>query len=450
MRKLLLLLILPSILFAQMEGKLGSMLTIKQAEAVKQPAGMVYRVSKATEYTQTLQDSAHFYRGEYDKGTFQTIISAGAPLCYEDSGKMKKIDLSEKQAKSKGYQKGYQVARSFVELDSLGGMRYEKDGLSFEVKPLFKGIKAVFEPQPSQMKATYHLEESDSDSLAWALTDPHGLAARKIPPFTAVDEAGQPVALIETRTATSLSVRIKGGKYITWPVAIDPTIIDSIAKPTSVAIARYGAATWLESRNSTTGNEVHTLPTFGARTVGALSSDKETKRAFLAFPLNLLDVATSVDSARLYIHTDGAAPYGDSCIVSVIKGTFAGGAYDVAWFNDFVGWSASGVYSITPLDSTRLKFYIADTEGWKSVLLTKNGCDSVKTYMGVDTLRLVLLCRQDIAGSASYREDVQGYKSPYLSIFYNSEPATGWSKKVSGIVPSKINGIVPSKVLGIQ
>jgi len=365
----MLLILLPGLLWAQTESKLGSMLTVKQTETVTQPAGTIDRVSKRT------LNSLAFEKDSIGSGQFQTVISPGAPLCWDSAGKKVKIDLSEKQAKTKGFQKAVQIGPSFIEYDSLCNLHYEKGGLSFEVKPLFKGVKAVFEPLPTMIKATYFLEKDGPDSLAWTLTDPHGLAERKIPAFTARDAAGKAVALIETRTAGSLSVRLKSVEGVSWPVAIDPTIQDtSDVYATNSRYFDISNATWATAHDitSSTANALAAGLQAGAWYSGG---NYAIRRSALLWPLTGISGAT-VDSAYFYSSIQAGYPADDSVRVVFVEGTFSGAPAD-GWVNDYstTEWTERAKV----LEGAGEAYTVANAAGRAAILAALG--DTLRTFM---------------------------------------------------------------------
>jgi hypothetical protein len=326
-------------------------------------------------------------------------------------------------------------------------MRYEKGGLSLEVKPLFKGINMTFEPQPTMMKATYYLEQDGPDSLAWSLIDPYGLAVRKIPPFRAIDAVGKSVALIERRTATNLSVKIKDNKDVAWPVAIDPTVYDTILAASSGKLTST-ITPWINARNATNAN----LATAYASDLPVGSGGTYNNRMALTFPTSAMSGATAIDSVRLYLKSNGSVPSSDSSQTYVAFGYFKGASLATTGYNDFIGWASSGAYTFTAATATPFVWYPADGDAYKSQLFTAAAGDTLLAKITTgDSLRLMLMSGGDKAAS-NYANDyfLTSAGKPYLAVFYGTEGVSGWSKKVNGIVPSKVNGIVPTKVLGIQ
>ncbi len=410
MRKLILILLIPGLLLAQTEKRVGSLLTIKQAETVKQPARTIERVSKRT------LNSLTFEKDSVGSGAFNTIVSPSAPLCWDSAGKMMKIDLSERVAKTKGFQKAVKIASSFIEYDSLGNMRYEKGGLSFEVSPLFRGVKMVFEPQPSRMKATYFMEEKGPDSLAWTLKDPYGIAGRKIERFTARDAAGELVDLIETRTATSLSVRIKSTKGVTWPVAIDPTIQDTVI--TAGAYVSINA-TYTTARNATSA-DFYAGEKAGAELYGG---NYRIFREPLKFSLSHLPEGARFDSAKVnFVRSSTADPKADTVTVILAAGTFYGVQAD-GWFNDVSGWTETGAYSLREYyDAPYIRFWNGLAKGTYTATLNDTALvDLALAANSGDSVRVMIMDKRDRDNVAPPSGQVRGgWSNIYLTIFYNT------------------------------
>lgn len=372
MRKLILLLLIPGLLWAQVEKKISSTLTVRQSfEAVKQEPGTIRSVQLGTANSMT------FYLGKVGSKQRITVISPGQPLNYDSAGtgKWVPIDLSEKPARTKGFQKAVQIGPSFIEYDSLGNMRYEKGELSFEVKPLFKGVSVVFEPMPTMMKATYFIEEKGPDSLSWALTDPHRLAARKIPPFTALDAAGKPVALIETRTATSLSVRIKDRTGITWPVAIDPTVRDtSDVYTTNSRYFDISNANWATAHGvtSSTANALSVGLQAGA---WYYNGNYTIRRSALVWPLTGIS-GSVVDSAYFTSSIQAGYPIDDSVRVVFVEGTFSGAPAD-SWVNDYT--TTEWTERSKVLEGASVAYSVANSAGRAAILAALG--DTLRTFM---------------------------------------------------------------------
>ena len=441
---LLILFLLPALLWAQTETKIGSLLTVKAAETAKTetPLHMVKRVSKLTDRATVYQDSAHFARKEYDKGHFMAEL-ASAPVRWNDNETLRDYDLSIKEAVTKGYQKLVRLGPSTVELDSLGNMRYEKGGSWFEVRPLFKGIKATFEPQPTKMKATYFI---DNDmALTWKLTDPHRMAARKIPAFTALDAARKPIELVETRTDTSLSVRVKDAKGVTWPVAIDPTIQDT-------AVAASGTApsfkdSWINSRNSEYSRPSHTSAwSDNSGSVVGRGGTQEWRWLFVFNLAGTMPEGSVVDSAYFNVNF-GATTTSDSCVFYAVKGNWgAKSAVDTTRFNNFDGWQASGSYADGVFNYvTPLKFTGASGTGWYAMQLTAAATDTLEMH-SADTLRFMCVTHETIYGSAGGGSNNiiaqgSGASFPVLSVYYHTGGPPGVST-LADMDTLKVNGSV--------
>jgi hypothetical protein len=435
---LLLLLLLPGLTLAQSDKKLGGNLTIKAAETAEQPAETIWRVSKSSPNTMIFQDKAS-WDGLTKDTVWTAIISPGDPLCWDSAGKMVKIDLSERAAKTKGYQKAVKIAGSFIEYDSIGNIRYEKGGQTLGIKPAFTGVKMEFAPQATQMKAIYYIDKDIT--LAWKLTDPHHMAARKLPAFTARDAAGKPVELVETRTDTSLSVALKSTEGVIWPVAIDPTVQDTVFNTKSGSIEAYSLATFSENRdatNATAGSEQMwtTGKTLRSGTNGA--GGKWVTRTYLTFTMPTI-TATTIDSARFFVRVAGWGQTYDSLSVFGAWGLWSGNL-STTWFSQFQGRVAGGAHtSVNPLASLIHVSLLtsADSLAWKSALFTAAALDTIKDKSdgaGDDTLRFALIGRPDMYNSCITAQQAGWYAEslPYIVIYYR----TGTTPFVSTLADS--------------
>lgn len=423
MRQLLLivLLLLPGLLWAQPNTKIGSLLTVKRSEAVKQPLKTIFRPSKSSSNTMIFQDKAS-WDGLTKDTTWTAIISPGAPLCWDSAGIMVKIDPSEKQAKTKGYQNAVKIGPSFIEYDSLGNIRYEKGGQVLGIKPAFTGVKMEFEAQATQMKATYYIDKDII--LSWKLIDPYQMAARKIAAFTALDADNKTVALIEERTDTSLSVRIKDSKGVTWPVAIDPTIQDTALNTRSTVNMYATNATYNTARDAAVAAGLELFS--AASPVIGPQAGFYVHRVALTFPLSI-PLATAIDTAYLYVKQEGI--YAEvNVVVSAVTGTFSGDTA-AGWFNDFHGWSGSDVHTPAYLASN-ITFIDASVDTVHQFVFTAAGRDTLLAHKS-DSLRIMMLAGKDISRtSPTGTNDVTALEityTPWLYIVYSSGNPPGAS-----------------------
>lgn len=401
-------------------------------EKVTAPVGFVEDATKRGRFSKVFKNQADTTR--------RVAIIGVEPIHYPDSlGVMREYDFNAAPDTSTGYTNAVQVGRFRVEYSPSGKVRYLRKKAMIQFTPAFDttqvGVEFIIDQRG--LKSNYTLDKTSPNRLVWGfdysanfekegtkgkgrLKDAANIVRGEMQELVAWDANRTPVPLTVTFTDDSLIV-VADTNGVEWPVVIDPSITDSslIVRSASGALQQTTVTTWAAIRDSLNASEVDDMPLFPyMRHLGVLSTQPENIRFALTLLTGEQISASLMDSARLYFYTDGVAPYGDSAIVAVVKGTFTGSTLNKSWYNDFVGWAASSVYSVTRLDSTYLKFYPADGAGYKSTLLNRRGLDTLQAYLGVDTLRLMLLEIQDIARSAAIRADVQSLKSPYLAVFY--------------------------------
>ena len=115
--KLLVLLLLPFSLWADK-------VQVTKDAPVDHPAHTFERPTMRTTEALFFQDSLHFAQGKYKEGNFLLVVQPGGRLNYDSAGVMKKIDLTERTAKTAGYEKRVNVGPSVFEYDSTGRIRY--------------------------------------------------------------------------------------------------------------------------------------------------------------------------------------------------------------------------------------------------------------------------------------------------------------------------------------
>lgn len=441
MKRLLLFLLLPGLVLAQTDTKVGSLLTVKTTEVPQSehPEKMIKRVSLSKDRETVYQDSLHFAKKLYKEGVFKVEMSS-TPLRWKDTdGTYKDYDLTIKEAITAKYQKRVEFGPSMVELDSLLNLRYEKRGTWFEAKPLFKGIRATFEPSIYQVKATYWLTEEKQSSLSWRIVDPFGIAQKKIKPFTAVDANGDSVTLVTTWTDTSLTVAIKDITGIVWPVELDPTVIDSTTQgvaSTDQATALYVYGSWTKRHKSPGTGEGG----YDQAMTGTVAGSYYTWRAFYKLYFDSLLVVGNVDSAKIRINKGGLQGSSGTPLLTPVLGTFTG-PRDLGWFNDFYGWTADTLvnYSVVRL-------------GPDSMLVNTNynvpsvGKDSLRVFMNRnDTIPFVVLDTRDIYAASPSTSGETAFTTILLSVYFSAPIAPKatvakdsilWAIRLIGVVDS--------------
>jgi hypothetical protein len=424
-RVALFFLLVPVLLWAQTDINIGSLVTVKVAETVKQPAGTIDRVSKRT------LNSLTFEKDSIGSGKFQTIISSGDPLCYDSAGKMVKIDLSERPAKTPGYQRRYQFGPSTVEIDSSHSVRYEKNGSVFEVIPnaATAGIKKEIEFSATRMKETLIVDAKDPRHLGWQIKGDIETARRKIEPFTAWDASGKPVKISGKWDGDSLTVDLPEGKI--W---LDPTINDT-ASTTASGFTPGIAGSWTDARNVTGGNTSYTQGWVSGGLIGR--AEAQNWRAIFLFALNN-PLGINVDSVRFYYESGGTVS-SDSCLLYLVRGTYTSTtATDTSRYNDISGWQASGTYAVFNFLAAPIKFVNGQAAGWYSALFSAEGCDTLAAH-NADSLRTFITTHEDITGAAgggSNNYVSNTAKLPYLVIYYTLLNPPGVSTQSDSLRPA--------------
>jgi hypothetical protein len=245
----------------------------------------------------------------------------------------------------------------------------------------------------------------------------------KMPWPRAADANGDTIHVSRTATASTISYKIST-VGMAFPITIDPTVNDTALGTASAQLVAACAA-WTNSRDSINASTV-TADNWNALHPGVNNGNSgvySTIRSALTFPMQSLPAPGTVDSALIYISTDGTRPLNDSTIIYIAKGTFTSPTPAAGWFKQFVGWTSGSAHTFTPLDSTHIAFLIADGATVKSTYFNRGGLDTLKNHMGVDSLRLMLIEKKDyLRTTASWENEnhglVQG-AAPYLKIYYN-------------------------------
>ena len=422
MRKLLMLLLLPSLLWA-------GTVTVKKAEKIQQPAGTIDRVSKRT------ANGKVFEFDHIGSGRFVSVISI-EPMHYLDStGVYRDYEFDSEPDTVAGFTV-VRTGKFDVAYDSTGRIRWQKKDALLTISPAFSrtNVDINFNINRRGLKAEYVLKNASAPSvLKWLVTandtveDAGGGKGKgnlkkaskvmgQIAEFTAKDATGKVVSLSAIYKRDSLIVTLDTAGVI-YPITVDPTIQDTIIAAQSGDVYVTSGANWLASRNTADG---------GTATAGEYFAGRQgvnAYRSFFNFSLKEYSVAI-VDSVRLYFLVKGKTNIaaGDSVNFRPVIGTFGSTAPATAWFNDFHGWAASGAYGVTNLTTNYFKAAEGDS-AWKSELFTAAACDSVETYLATDTLKMAVLAVDDISGdSASFHGQSNALAHlytypPYLVIY---------------------------------
>ena len=427
---LIIFLLFPALSFGQTKTTLGSKLTVVTPEPVKQPAGTIRSVSMGTETSIT------YYNGPVGAKSRIVVINP-EPLQYKGiDGKYTPFDLTEKPAVTAGYKKRVVMGLSVFEYDSTGRQRYEKQGSWFETAPLFTGIETNFVFSTTQQKVYYTLTDKSPRRMAWSLTDPHGIARRKIAPFVAWDAEKRPVEVKTTWFADSLVVDVLAAGW----VLLDPTVIDTAIQ---MNISGYFGGNSASPINETNYNNLRNRANAGSKdndTRASLSninnSVVQLYRTAVTFPYPMAG-ATGVDSAFFVFEgRSGIEASGYSDTLYVVEGTWTGPP-DTTKFNDFTGWTGTtGAYPVVEYtDRFIFSYPVAGSERRDSVRFNAAGRDSLLSKMQRgDSLRVMIMSHVDVrdryAQAAVYRASGTLFYYTYSRntfktiVYYSAAPPT--------------------------
>jgi hypothetical protein len=401
--------VLPGKVLALPETKLGSLLTVKQAEMVKQPVGTIRSVELGA------RNKIVYYNGAVGSKSRQMVISQ-EPLQYKDStGKYSPFDLSPVKSNRAGYSTQVRMGLSVFDIDSTGKTGYTKGGEGFEVIPNAATAKIPKEVEFSttRMKETLIVGADAPRHLGWQIRGDIEIAKRKIAPFTATDAAGNAVAVTGKWNGDSLTVDLPDGE-----IRLDPTIIDTIAPGTGLERSwRSEAGTWLSARNATVAN---------AEWTGLSHFNLKVDRIPIKFPIPS-DILT-LDSANVTV----TASLAGALKAVLVRGTFSGDT-TAGWFNDILGWQASGTYA----DSVALLSDSVSQDGGVVFRLTASGKAAVIEERG-DTLRMVALETRDYYGGPDGASSYSGwfFNTLKLYLYYSTGNPPGVSTRSDSLRPA--------------
>jgi hypothetical protein len=450
MRKLILFLLLPGLLLAQTEKKVGNLLTVKQVQTAKAetPPHMVKRMGKQTDCVTVYQDSAHFARKEYDKGRFKAEISS-VPIRWNDAGTLKDFDLAPVKSSRAGYDQRVRMGKTTVDIDSTGRVYYEKGGQGFEIIPnaATAEIRKEVEFSTTRMKELLIVGAKDPRHLGWRINGDIEIARRKIEPFTAWDRKGKPVEVSGKWMGDSLTVDLPAGEI--W---LDPTVNDTIISASSGGFESYVNATFAENRDDPSASM--TAQQWGS--VGQLlrtggGDAKTVCRVFMTIKVPTI-VGVIIDSGRVHIRVGNGNQMVDSLSVFGVWGTWTGGVLSITWWNKFQGQQTGAPHtSVNPFSDLIHVSKLGDFEdslAWKSALFTAAALDTIAAKMdgvGDDSVRIALIGRADMYNSGAVGQATwEPMSYPYISLFYHIGSAPGLSTladsaRASAILVGKID-----------
>jgi len=430
MRKFLILLLLPSMLWA-------GTLTIKTPEGIQQPAGTIDRVSKRTQFGKV------FERDSIGSGKFIAVVGIDPVHYLDPAGVYRNLDYAILDTVIGIYTHRIKPGKFAFDFNEDGRFRYVAKQGQIAFTPTFSlaNIDLEFSFGPNGMKANYILKNASApDSLVWNwLVTPDTMVWKgvitnakikawmdpKLVYPTAQDANGDTLHVERTATGSTMSYKINTAGAV-YPVTVDPSIQDTIVTARTRIMNNSAdpfAGPWLTGRNSATdANSASNAWAAGQYT-------RSNWRTAVIFSLTEYNIAgVIVDSTRFFMYTDGSRPGNDSLMVHAVIGTFTG-ASATGWYNDFYGWGAAGVYTPTYLTATALNFKFNASAQWQSGLFTAEGNDTLEAKFTADSLRVMLLSTADIAGDSllfgTYIDEKRAYSAtaPYLKIYYRANQA---------------------------
>lgn len=422
----------------------GADVTTKiKAPQVHQPANTIDRVSKRTLYSKTFE---HDLIGS---GRFTTVISLRPQHYLDTTGTLKKFDLTERPAKTAGYEKRVNVGQSIFEYDSTGRLRYSKGESWFAVTPAFKEVGIEFTFSTTGLKAEYILTDKSPVRLAWGLTESSkGLAERKIEPFKAWDAGGKLVNVSVEYFLDSLVVSVDSAGTL-FPITVDPTVQDTALAAAGQLKASAGDA---QARRDAANAGVANLLS-AADAYSAISISGVTRSAF-QWELGPLTDVTAIDSAFLHYY-HAASMTGDNDTMYVAHGEWTSNTLAVGWFSLFDGRTTAGAHTFTNMVDDNIFMTTANDGSWMAIRFSSTANDTIMHYINStedDTLRLMILNANDYRNRAAittpyFYTALDSF--PWLEIIHDSAPATvSHATTLKDADTLKVTGLAPWFALG--
>jgi hypothetical protein len=448
MRKILLFLLLPSLLWA------GSFQLSTEQNVTPFVDGVeIDSLRTATSNSYSLPS-----------GQVAVVISSGAVNYTDTFGVAKNYDFAIHDTTAGIYTHYIRPTDKWAfAFNEDGNFRWVHRRGALRVDPTFNrdSIDISFQFTRQGMKATYLLRKTAPTTLVWnwnfipnagqwqpTLQQIRDWVLARMPAPVAWDANGDTVDVVRTYNSTSMTFTIDAEGAV-WPITVDPSAQDTTTLG-GVTINTYAQASWTLARDPLTASFYDGEPTVGSSVVAG--GGNGVWRGYLRFSMADLPVATAVDSVRLYLYQSTTLPYdGRTVTIFPVQGTFTGDTTG-AWFNDFTGWTAGEPHTPTFYGDSVL-FIASGDDSWSSTKFDSTGNAAIKNAMGVDSVSVVLISRDDIDNTAPVYDNrvrLSANTLPYLAVFYDEAPAlSGWPHKGVGITPSKTVGIVPSKFLGL-
>jgi hypothetical protein len=296
------------------------------------------------------------------------------------------------------------------------------------------GMSVSTVPTAQGMKQTWVLTDSSAaKTLRWQVTS----SAPLIHQGEGVVQCGQfslpaPIAWDADSTAVPVAVSVSGdtltyavfdgGKR--YPITVDPsTAVNSTTSMTGFLGGRSSNYSYLTARNNVDSHPNQTI--FGngyAIRVGSSSSDpyRYVYRSIMRFDTSTLGTGIVISGAtvRLTLYGGGINAYG--FLVKVADGTSTTVA-DTTLYNNFDGWAASGVYSVTALADS---FYMNSN---KTLTLNATGLNQIKP---TGITQMMLLDRWDIVSDPQGSYAMFNDATPVVltvTYSYQVNPPTGFT-----------------------
>lgn len=198
-----------------------------------------------------------------------------------------------------------------------------------------------------------------------------------------------PVVVRTTDSTRTIIVDKTNAVGYVW---IDPTVNDTARVSYSTGFVRFTGSSFTDARNAIVGDDNDgNLDISGSR-AGISNIGIRVHRTFLTFALDRLPEAISITSAKIHLSFSVAS---GSPTIHVTKGTFSGSVSN-DWYIEFQGYSAvdSGAWNIDSYGSVEI------VDDATELTFNAVGDSAVLALMGgTDSMRVVLLEGQDVAGS---------------------------------------------------
>ena len=219
---------------------------------------------------------------------------------------------------------------------------------------------------------------------------------------------------------------------IVYPITIDPsTTVQSVLDGMVYTISgQYGDGAGGGAHDTLTAAGVNaTQLNVGQTNDFAGSGNFGVWRSHMTFPDISANIGTvSSCSLYLYLQTDMSTTDFNSILVSSKKK----GALAVGWFDEFYGWTASGLYSADWLSNAMSSNGIGGA-GFKPFAFTAAGLDTVESRSG-DSLHVTLLSWEDVSNSEPtaheymvFYSSTESGKEPYISYTYSAVIPEGFT-----------------------